>query len=129
MGMTADPRDLSLPIRLEAARASLEANLQSLEQVLFRLQNTQTTFANGRSRREILHESAYARLMARLDTLPVIEQAKGILMARSGCSPDEAFDVLRRASQRMNVPVQRIAQDLVQRTVRPAGHAAACELH
>ena len=29
----------------------------------------------------------------------MIEQAKGILMAWYGCTPDEAFDLLRRASQ------------------------------
>ena len=43
---------------------------------------------------------------ARLDTMPVIEQAKGILMAQRGCGPEEAFDLLRQASQRFNVPVR-----------------------
>ena len=28
-----------------------------------------------------MQESAYARLLARLETMPVIEQAKGIIMA------------------------------------------------
>ena len=45
-------------------------------------------------------DSELARLKARLETMPVIEQAKGIVMAREGCGPDEAFDRLRRASQR-----------------------------
>jgi anti-anti-sigma factor len=35
------------------------------------------------ARRALLQRSAYARLVARLQTLPVIEQAKGIIMARS----------------------------------------------
>lgn len=43
-------------------------------------------------------DPAAARLMARLDTMPVIEQAKGIVMEREGCGPDEAFDVLRRGA-------------------------------
>jgi hypothetical protein len=43
----------------------------------------------------------------------VIEQAKGILMAQHGCGPDEAFDLLRRASQRFNVPVRVLAARLV----------------
>ena len=30
----------------------------------------------------------------------MIEQAKGILIAQTGCEPDEAFDMLRQASQR-----------------------------
>jgi len=39
-------------------------------------------------RRELLQRSQYARLRAQLETMPVIEQAKGILMARavSQCS-------------------------------------------
>jgi ANTAR domain len=41
-----------------------------------------------------------ARLRAQLDTMPVIEQAKGIIMAPAGCAPEAAFDLLRRASQR-----------------------------
>jgi GAF domain-containing protein len=46
----------------------------------------------------------------------VIEQAKGILMARSpNLSPDDAFDVLRKASQRENVKLREIAQRIVDR--------------
>lgn len=45
----------------------------------------------------------------------VIEQAKGVLMARStDISPDEAFDLLRRASQRENVKLRDIAQRIVE---------------
>ncbi len=46
----------------------------------------------------------------------VIEQAKGMLMARSPeLSPDDAFDLLRRASQRENVKLREIAQRIVDR--------------
>jgi GAF domain-containing protein len=46
----------------------------------------------------------------------VIEQAKGILMARSpDVGPDDAFDLLRRASQRENVKLREIAQRIVDR--------------
>ena len=46
----------------------------------------------------------------------VIEQAKGVLMARSPhLGPDEAFDLLRRASQRENVKLREIAQRIVDR--------------
>ena len=47
------------------------------------------------------------------DTMPVIEQAKGILMTQQRCGPDEAFDLLRRASQRFNIPVRILAARLV----------------
>src|SRR5215469_953073 len=58
-------------------------------------------------------DSELVRLKTRLETMPVIEQAKGIVMARAGCGPEEAFDVLRRASQRANVKVHVVAALLV----------------
>jgi ANTAR domain-containing protein/GAF domain-containing protein len=61
---------------------------------------------------------------AQLDTTPVIEQAKGMLMAQQGCGPDEAFDLLRRASQRFNVPVRVLAARLVHGVQRPGPQAA-----
>ena len=45
-----------------------------------------------------------------------IEQAKGILMVTQHCSPDAAFDLLRRASQRENRKLRDIAADLVRKT-------------
>jgi GAF domain-containing protein len=46
----------------------------------------------------------------------VIEQAKGMLMARSpDLSADDAFNVLRQASQRENVKLRDIAQRIVDR--------------
>src|SRR5690348_84726 len=60
---------------------------------------------------------------AQLDTMPVIEQAKGILMAQHGCGPEEAFDLLRRASQRFNVPVRILAARLVHGAHRPGPQA------
>ena len=61
---------------------------------------------------------------ARLDTMPVIEQAKGMLIAQYGCGPDEAFDLLRRASQRFNVPVRVLAARLTHGEPRPEPQAA-----
>ena len=43
----------------------------------------------------------------------VIEQAKGKLMAAEGCTADEAFATLVRASQRENVKLRDIALRLV----------------
>ena len=68
------------------------------------------------TRNELLQRSDYARLQARLETMPVIEQAKGILMAQSGCGPEAAFGLLRRASQRSNVPVRVLAARIVAET-------------
>jgi ANTAR domain-containing protein len=77
------------------------------------------------ARQELLQNSPYARLVARLETLPVIEQAKGIVMARHRCGPDEAFDLLRKASQRGNVPIRELAARLVAETAQPAAHREA----
>lgn len=47
----------------------------------------------------------------------VIEQAKGMLMGQSpNLGPDDAFDLLRRASQRENIKLRDIAQRIVDRT-------------
>jgi hypothetical protein len=65
------------------------------------------------ARRELLQRSETARLLARLETMPVVEQAKGIIMAQSRCGEAEAFDLLRRASQRSNIPVRDLAAQIV----------------
>ena len=57
-------------------------------------------------------EQMKAAMMSRVE----IEQAKGILMAREGMSPDAAFEVLVRASQRENRKLRDIAREIVQRT-------------
>jgi GAF domain-containing protein len=45
-----------------------------------------------------------------------IEQAKGALMAAQHCSPDEAFQILVRASQRENRKLRDLAEEIVVRT-------------
>ncbi|HWG72701.1 MAG TPA: GAF and ANTAR domain-containing protein [Acidimicrobiales bacterium] len=52
-------------------------------------------------------------LRAALDTRAVIGQAQGILMERERINADQAFDVLRRASQQLNVKLREVAQGLV----------------
>lgn len=107
----------ALQERIRIARQMVEANLLRVEQTRTRIDATRAQIGVEKPRREVLHESAYARLQARLNTLPVIEQAKGILIADSGCDPDEAFDILRKASQRTNVQVRELAADIVRRAV------------
>ena len=99
--------------RLEAARLEFAAQAQRFEETKSRLQATVDLFRARRRGRDSLYYSAYARLQARLETMPVIEQAKGILMAQQRCGPDEAFDILRLASQRANVKVNALAEQIV----------------
>jgi GAF domain-containing protein len=48
-----------------------------------------------------------------LESRDVIGQAKGILMARRGCTPDAAFELLRQASQQRNTKLRDIAEQVV----------------
>ena len=107
--------------RLEAAWLELDAQMRRFERAKARLRATIEQQRNGRPRREILHDSAFARLQARLESMPVIEQAKGILMAQQRCGPDEAFDLLRRASQRANIKISVLAAQIVENVASPEG--------
>jgi ANTAR domain len=104
--------------RASAARVELEAVSLRLHDSRARLRETSRQLGTGRSARQTLHESQLARLLARLETMPVIEQAKGVLIAQTGCDADEAFSMLRSASQRANVPVRDLAADIVERASR-----------
>jgi GAF domain-containing protein len=66
------------------------------------------------------------QLSQAMQSRAVIEQAKGILMARSPrLTADEAFDMLRKASQRENIKLRDIAQRIVDRRPEPkAGDSA-----
>jgi hypothetical protein len=101
--------------RLEATRLQLAALARRSEEAMAQAREIQAQVQQGRSQREILHHSAFARLQARMDSMPVIEQAKGIVMAQQRCGPDEAFDLLRRASQRANVKVHVLAARIVEK--------------
>ena len=62
--------------------------------------------------REVTH------LRRALKTRPVIEQAKGILMAERKCDEDAAFAALRTMSQNSNVPLSEVAAAVVYQTTR-----------
>ena len=63
-------------------------------------------------RQESLEQKAQSR--------DVIGRAKGILMARSGVTDEQAFEMLRTASQRMNVKLRDVAQRIAEQTPPPA---------
>lgn len=52
-------------------------------------------------------------LRAALVARAVIDQALGIIMAQQRCTSDEAFDILRRASQSRNVKLRDVAAGIV----------------
>ncbi len=83
------------------------------------------------------HATALAgQLREAMESRAVIEQAKGVLIALHGIDADEAFQALRRESQRTNTKLREVAGQLVSRaqareaqrpqraSVRPQGRAA-----
>ena len=120
--------DLLASARAQAAAAC--ARSEELQRrttdVLTKAQSVRRTSEQARRQRrsspagqDLIRRSEHARLLARLETMPVIEQAKGILMAQQGCGPDEAFDLLRRASQRANIKVSVLAAHIVEQVASP----------
>jgi hypothetical protein len=64
-------------------------------------------------------ERKATQLHAALATREMIGQAQGILMERERVSSDQAFDILRRASQHLNLKLRAVAQSLVDTGERP----------
>lgn len=64
-------------------------------------------------------------LQGALLTRAVIGQAQGILIERERITADQAFDVLRRASQHLNIKLRDVAQTLVDTGVTPATSSAS----
>ena len=68
----------------------------------------------------VANVASYARVSARvehlqraLNTRAVIEQAKGVIIARDRCTPDEAFEVLTRISQHEHIKIRDLARAIV----------------
>lgn len=101
--------------RLESLRPRAERAWQEAQAAWARAQAIQAEQAQAAklSQQDLLTVSLYSRLQAQLATMPVIEQAKGVLMAQRGCDPGQAFDLLRRASQRSSLPVRELAEQIV----------------
>jgi AmiR/NasT family two-component response regulator len=62
-----------------------------------------------------LGEQAHNMRLA-MESRAVIEQAKGVLMAQRHVSAEEAFEILRAASQRYNRKLRDIALGIVEST-------------
>ncbi|TDP92804.1 GAF and ANTAR domain-containing protein [Labedaea rhizosphaerae] len=65
-----------------------------------------------------------AHLTRALESRDVIGQAKGVLMNRRGITADQAFDLLRRTSQELNVKLATLAHTVATRHAeldRPSG--------
>jgi GAF domain-containing protein len=76
-------------------------------------------------RHELLTEKN-DHLHTAMATRRLIDQAIGLVMAQNRCSADEAFDILRRASQNRNVKINRLAAQMIHNVT---GHDAQADTH
>lgn len=76
---------------------------------------THGSLALAHARAAELADLRQAQLRRAADSRDVIGQAKGILMNRQGISAEEAFDLLRRTSQQLNVKLVDLASTLAER--------------
>jgi hypothetical protein len=113
-------QSLLLLERLQATQRQASESWQLIQDSWDQAEQIRARRLLARTDPDRLRYSAYARLQAQLASLPVIEQAKGIIMAKNGWSEDQAFDALRRASQRKNIKVRDLAAFIVASTARPA---------
>ncbi|MGB3441436.1 MAG: ANTAR domain-containing protein [Actinophytocola sp.] len=87
--------------------------LRDADQALALLLATHASLALAHTK-EVTQERLHnAQLRRAIDSRDVIGQAKGILMSRRGSTADEAFDLLRRTSQNLNVKLVQLAEILV----------------
>ena len=77
------------------------------------------SFASSAARAHADEERRAENLQAALVTRELIGQAQGILIERERISADQAFHVLRQASQHLNIKLREVAQDLVDTGERP----------
>jgi hypothetical protein len=100
--------------RLEAVRLKSEGLGRRSAEATARARAVHDQVRRCRSQREKSRDSAAAWRRAGLTCIPLIEQAKGIVMARQQCGPVEAFDLLHLASQRANIRVHVLAEQVVE---------------
>jgi hypothetical protein len=74
---------------------------------------TSTTDQEHGSTALVAAHAEIAQLRVAVMTRGVIEQAKGVLMAQTGCTADDAFERLRSASMRDNRKLNEVAARIV----------------
>jgi GAF domain-containing protein len=97
-----------------STEVSAFATPQSLEAGLDVAEVVAVAVANATAHADLGEQARHMR--AAMDSRAVIEQAKGVLMAQRQIDADQAFEVLRAASQRYNRKLRDIAQGIVAST-------------
>jgi GAF domain-containing protein len=89
----------------------------SLEAGLEVAQTVAVAVANADAHAQLQEQARNMRIA--MDTRAVIEQAKGVLMAQRHVDADQAFELLREASQRYNRKLRDIASGIVEGAQQP----------
>lgn len=105
-----------LGVRSEGERTLGALNLYARHASAFTEADMLLTVLLGSSAAVATHAALnQSNLRKALESRDVIGQAKGILMARQGISADEAFEILRHASQRTNIKLRDLAEQIASR--------------
>jgi GAF domain-containing protein len=117
---------LSLPLPYQGSSIGA-LNIYSSEKAAFRSEEAMTAgtevaeavavaVVNADAHARVIDQAHHMRLA--MESRAVIEQAKGVLMAQRGVDAQQAFDLLRDASQRYNRKLRDIAAGIVESTRR-----------
>ena len=99
--------------------SSKPSGFTALDDVLVALFTGQAAIALANARMYADAVRLTNQLQEAIGSRSVIEQAKGVLMAREGIDADDAFALLRRESQNRNVKLRDLAADVVASTRVP----------
>lgn len=110
------PSALNLYARLPAAFGATDRAQGVLFATLARL-------ALESARERAADANQAQNLREALRTRELIGQAQGILIERDRITADQAFEVLRRASQNMNIKLREVAETLVETGETPPEHS------
>jgi GAF domain-containing protein len=116
---------LAAPLLLQSASigslnlySSKPSGFTALDDLLIALFTGQATVALANAKMYADAVQLTRQLEEALQSRAVIEQAKGVLMARQGIDPDVAFTSLKTLSQHRNVKLRTIAEETVASTRR-----------
>jgi GAF domain-containing protein len=101
-------------LNVYSTRAAAFASPASLEAALEVAQTVAVAVVNADAHAQLSEQTRNMRLA--MDSRAVIEQAKGVLMAQRHIDADQAFEILRAASQNYNRKLRDIAIGIVEST-------------
>lgn len=96
----------------------------ALDETFVTLLTGQASVAVANSRRYADVAALASQMQEAIRSRAVIEQAKGVLMAREAIDAESAFTRLRQHSQHRNVKLRVVAQELVDEATSPDGNRA-----